>query len=242
MENNKYKIIFVFIIFVVIIIGGFILTQISIKEKNEKDSPQKMVQKEEVTDIRIDKTKDFIYFTNETLIGDNLDIGYKDIVFNFKEDSNLANTLNDETINLKETVKKQGNELGGISYAEYKTYEIYEYDNYLSLVVSYYKYDKESLVIPINSKTYNFNKNNGFIINNNDLLGLFQIDETKMVNNTKKYIEGLALLRTDIKIDVNQTMNLLKEYPLYINKIGKLNVRVLVKNDQNDYNEDVVLS
>lgn len=241
MENNKFKIIFVSFIFLVFIIGGFIMMQISIAKTKEKNAPVKIENKEENKDIRIDKTKEYIYFTNEIVYGDNLDISYKDIVFNFKEDSNLAQTLNDETVNLKSTVVENENVLGKVASAEYKIYEIIKYDNYLSLIVSYYKYDCNSLVIPLRSKTYNFDKTTGMMISNNDLLTKYSITEDVLKDKVKKHLEGIALLRTDIKIDINNTMALLNEYNLYVNKIGKLNVRVLVKNDQNDYNEDVIV-
>ena len=102
MEKNGWKFIVFAIIVLIIIIGGFLLMQNSFPKENTTKVVNKKSKK--IKDIKIDKDKDYIYFENSETIAHDLDIEYKDVVFNFKNQESIQKQLNDETKEYKDAL------------------------------------------------------------------------------------------------------------------------------------------
>ena len=142
-EHNGLKFAFFGIIVLVIAIGGYYLMQKSedIKPKNDNKTEEK--EEKQRVDIRLDKNKDYIYFTDYEVFEEKLDIDFEKVNFNFKGAEDIAKTLNEENASFKAGIKKENEEEDApydkLSYADYSKYEIYAYKDYLTLLVKYYK-------------------------------------------------------------------------------------------------------
>ena len=108
-------------------------------KKSTFDIPEdnKIVElKGETKDIRKDKDKEYIYYTDAETITHELDIEYKNIVFNFEGQDNIVKELNDETLEFKKNLMyDEGNEeatYNHLTNAKYKIYTVYTYDNYIT--------------------------------------------------------------------------------------------------------------
>ena len=75
---------FFILILLTFIVGGFILMQKSSQKLNEK-TDNEVEEKEEVKDIRLDSTKEYIYYSDAEEIEHELDIIYKKVNLNFKD-------------------------------------------------------------------------------------------------------------------------------------------------------------
>ena len=96
-EKNYLSItIFVFIIFILLLGGNYL-----IKNRNK-------IENTKLTDIRIDKTKDYVYFTDSKTVSEELDLVYNTIHINLdSEDAkNLESELNNEMNKAYDTIKK----------------------------------------------------------------------------------------------------------------------------------------
>ena len=204
------------------------------------------VEEKKTKDIKLNKDKDYIYFDNSEMVLDELDIEYKDIFLNFSNNS-IQNTLNDETKKMKSSIKytetkDDNDEYNNIESIEYKIYEYYVYENYISLLVNYYNFDRENVVSFVNSKTYLFNKEDGNTITNEELLKAYNLTIDNVKSKVKTYVEDKNHLSEEEKLDAEATVNSMSNYALFVDKIGRLSISVLVKSDQKDYNDIIILS
>ena len=241
-SNNSIKITIFIIILLVIIVGGYILMNNSNKLANKTDNKVVDTPKEQKS-IKLDSTKDYIYFDDNDPVVSELEIDYKRINFNFKDTNLIAQTLNNETTELRKTVKfddtLDDETYDKLSEAKYKIYEYYVSDKNISLVVRYYSFDSVNLGSYETTKTYNFDITNGNLIKDEDLLSIYNITKDNINDKIKTYIEDQDLLRED-NLDSEQTIK--NGYALYINKFGKLMASVVVKSDLKDYNDNINLS
>lgn len=237
----------IFGIFVLIIIfGGYFLMKESEVKKEDNNALNNTSKKEEDVDIRLDKTKEYIYYTNYERVIDELDIEYKDIVFNFKGANTLADELNKETEELKKTLTYD-EEQEDIAYnklvsAKYKQYEFLVYGDYISLIVRYYNFTKDNLVSFEKAKTYVFSKKDGKEISEEDLLSKFNITKDAALNKIKTYIDDQDLLKEGESLDSAASISNITSLNLYVDKMGKLESTILVKSDQKDYNDSIKLN
>ena len=138
MKSNQIKVYIFIIIVLVFIFGGFYLMKKSESLKNEVNQT---ISEEKDTDIRIDKTKEYIYFTNLNVIESELDIEYKDIVINFEDKENIQNEINTENKEFSESVKyDESNEKAIYNHlvsAKFNKFDIFYYSNYIS--TTYYR-------------------------------------------------------------------------------------------------------
>ena len=81
MDNTKNKIgvIFLIIVLLLFIVGGYFFMEYMLKTPDKIKNARK---DQEITDIRINKKKDYIYFENTTEIIN--DIFKQDVIFNIK--------------------------------------------------------------------------------------------------------------------------------------------------------------
>lgn len=245
MDKNRFGFLVFFIIVALIIGGGYYLMQESYPEKEKKESK---TNHEEIKDIRLDTTKDYIYFDNYELIENELDLEYKDVVLNFRESSGIAQSLNDETKEMKSKLtydKENENAVyKGLTSATYKKYEILPYSNYLTLLVTYFTYTPEELVSYVSSRAYTFNKTTGRIISNDDLLKEFDKSKDSVIDSIKDYVSDQNLLKEGEELSPEGTVENIDvdTLPLYVDKVGRLTASVLVKSDKKDYNDNIILN
>lgn len=245
-SNNKYKFAFFGLIVLVFIVGGFVLMQKSAELSDDKRSKNKVEEKESEVDIRLDKEKDYIYFTDNDVVVGELDIAYMNVVTNFEDKQNIAKTLNDESKAFKEAItydeEMENPAYDKLSFAEYKKYDLNVFEDYLSLIVHYYNYKPESLVSYEKSQVYVFDKNTGEIITDDTLLSKYGLTKDDVNSKIRTYVEGQDLVKEGETLDVDATVNANQDFNLYVNKLGKLCITIIVKSDQKDYNDTIVLN
>ena len=242
MKTNQIKVYFFIFVILVFIFGGFYLMKKSESLKNEVNQT---ISEEKDTDIRIDETKEYIYFTNLNVIESELDIEYKDIVINFEDKENIQNEINTENKEFSESVKyDESNEKAIYNHlvsAKFNKFDIFYYSNYISIVKNTYSFDYENLVTFIQSKAYVFDKKTGKLYNNDELLSIFNINKDDIKGVITTYLNDQNLI-TDNPINVDETINNISNYELYVDNLGRLVVTILVKAEQSNYNDVIVLS
>ncbi len=196
-------------------------------------------------DIRKDKNKDYIYFENKETVAHDLDIEYQDIILNFEDKENIQNKLNDETKQYKEALEfdeeMEDPDFDNVVSATYKTYEYYIYEDYISLVVNYYTFDRENLISFEDTDTYVFDRQTGLRLSEEDILASFDLTEDDVFNKIEEHLDGQNLL-TEVEIDTDATIDAIEDLAIYVDRLGRLSMSILVINDQKGYNEVVLLN
>lgn len=243
MKTNQIKVyLFIFVIFV-FIFGGFYLMKKSEKLKNVVD---KKVTEVKDTDIRLDKTKDYIYYSDVNVVEGELDIEYKNININFEDKDGVAAIVNKENEEMsKSPVYDETNEEANYNHlisAKFAKYEIIHYVDYITLVVNKYSFDYKTIITTLGSDVYVFDKTSGKLYNNDELLSKFSINKDDINEKVKTYLNDKNLVSEENKIDVEKTISNNTKYNLYVDKLGRLVISILVKAEKSDYNDIIVLS
>ena len=254
MDNTKNKIgvIFLIIVLLLFIVGGYFFMEYMLKTPDKTKSARK---DQEITDIRINKKKDYIYFENTTEIIN--DIFKQDVIFNIKGLENYNNTLHNELEELsKNEVKVTNEEIPeGITCENdlysftYRDYDLIEYGDYKSLIIKDYDYTCVNSSIPKNVKSYVIDIKNGNIISNDELLKKYNVSEESIIEQVKKRLEDTQILDEDVQIiDIDGTLNEVKSGSYGINKAlsvsknGKLMINFIVKSNKINYNDSIELN
>ncbi len=243
--RSKFAVIIFIVILAVFVIGGYFGTKYMLNRPKE-ETKEEIV---EITEKRIDPSKDYMYFSEEENVVEEYLMGYKKITINFESGKTIESTLNKEVEEYSKTVVKLNEENTpetitfpneeGIFSLTYKNYEIIEYGNYVTLIAEDFKYDVVSYTTALKIDSFIFNKNTGLIVTEEDLLKIndITIDEIKGLIRTK-----LEVLNLDSNINkVDETVKNL-DYALYVNNLGKLEIRYLVKSTKQDYYDKLVIN
>lgn len=243
MKTNQIKVYFFIFVIFVFIFGGFYLMKKSEKLKNVVD---KKVTEVKDTDIRLDKTKDYIYYSDVNVVEGELDIEYKNININFEDKESVAAIVNKENEEMsKSPVYDETNEEANYNHlisAKFAKYEIIHYVDYITLVVNKYSFDYKTIITTLGSDVYVFDKTTGKLYNNDELLSKFSINKDDINEKVKTYLNDKNLVSEENKIDVEQTISNNTKYNLYVDKLGRLVISILVKAEKSDYNDIIVLS
>ena len=243
MKTNQIKVYFFIFVILVFIFGGFYLMKKSEKLKNVVD---KKVTEVKDTDIRFDKTKDYIYYSDVNVVEGELDIEYKNININFEDKDGVAAIVNKENEEMsKSPVYDETNEEANYNHlisAKFAKYEIIHYVDYITLVVNKYSFDYKTIITTLGSDVYVFDKTSGKLYNNDELLSKFSINKEDINEKVKTYLNDKILVSEENKIDVEQTISNNTKYNLYVDKLGRLVISILVKAEKSDYNDIIVLS
>lgn len=252
MDNTKNKIgiIFLGIILLIFVVGGYFFMKYMIS------SPSKSHKKNNiVNDVRVNSSKDYIYFDNSIEIIDN--IFKQDVILNFEglenENSKLHSELEALTANEVKVSNQEipegvtcENDLYSFSY---RNYEVTEYNLYASVVIIDYDYNCVNGSVPKNIKSYVINKETGSILSNDELLQTFSITDDKIIENVNKRLGDTQVLDGDIGvINTESTINDIKngqygvDKALSISKNGKLAINFIVKSNKINYNDSVELN
>ncbi len=243
MKTNQIKVYFFIFVILVFIFGGFYLMKKSEKLKNVVD---KKVTEVKDTDIRLDKTKDYIYYSDVNVVEGELDIEYKNININFEDKEGVAAIVNKENEEMsKSPVYDETNEEANYNHlisAKFAKYEIIHYVDYITLVVNKYSFDYKTIITTLGSDVYVFDKASGKLYNNDELLSKFSINKDDINEKVKTYLNDKNLVSEENKIDVEKTISNNTKYNLYVDKLGRLVISILVKAEKSDYNDIIVLS
>ncbi len=243
MKTNQIKVYFFIFVILVFIFGGFYLMKKSEKLKNVVD---KKVTEVKDTDIRLDKTKDYIYYSDVNVVEGELDIEYKNININFEDKESVAAIVNKENEEMsKSPVYDETNEEANYNHlisAKFAKYEIIHYVDYITLVVNKYSFDYKTIITTLGSDVYVFDKTSGKLYNNDELLSKFSVNKDDINEKVKTYLNDKNLVSEENKIDVEQTISNNTKYNLYVDKLGRLVISILVKAEKSDYNDIIVLS
>lgn len=235
-------ILFFLSIVLIVVVGSVTLYSVRNNEINKK----KIVNDEVVvTDkLKKDKNKDFIYYSDREEINKDLNIYYTYPIINIDSSTanNLNNILKNNALEAKNNITK--NEEGNIIEAKTYEYTNYIYQEYLSILVnkSLYK-DEKTTLQEINS--YTINLITGEEVTYEELLKEFGFTYTEVIDLIKENLEANQTYDGEVaNIKIDETINLLKDnntYNIYINENGKLTVKYIVKTNNIDYNDIIIL-
>lgn len=253
-ETNGYIgfSIFFLIIALIIFVGSYTLYNDSFKKSNEStiNTENKNINEKQLASVKIDKNKDLIYFHNEEVISSEAGITYKEVAFNFKnsEVSTLEEKLKKEANQFKESIIKDDSITctDKIKSALVRDYAIFKTTDYTSLIISDSDYTCENSFSIINKmQSYTFNNNDGHLLNETELLNNFNLTEEEMLTKIEEHLKDSQTLDKNGSetIDIIKTLANLKyneTYMLYLNELGKLEAKYIVKSSLVDYNDTIV--
>lgn len=243
--RNKLGFWFFFVFVIFIAVGGYFFTQYVIN----MDTNEYKNNSGKISDIKIDKNKDYIFYENEKLISEHKEIIYKDVVINLKNHEILNETLKKENQIYKNSIQyisKQkedisdiivynNDDLYALNFREYKTYQ---FDKYLSLVINDYNYTCFDDTTFKKTKSYVFDIQNGSMLEEKDILKKYNLNMDSIKDKIRNHLkESQVIVDEEELIKIDETLKSLDNYSLYINEYGRLYISYLVKTTEVDYNE-----
>lgn len=252
MENTKNKVgaIFLLIIILIVVIGGYFFMDYMVKDaKNEKS-----IDKEPKKELRIDTSKDYLYYGEEEEIID--EIYKKDLVLNVKGLEKINDDLHNELeeINKKRVKVTSDTELPEDTVCEndlysfsYRDYIDTEFLDYVSVVIIDYDYDCISGSVPKALKSYVISKSTGNVLDNKSLFEEFKVTEDDIIKKVQERLDFSQTLDEDETsiIDISGTIEGIKNgkynqnKALSISKNGNLMFNFIVKSNKINYNDSV---
>lgn len=217
-------------------------------------------KKNEKIDIREDKSKDYLYFTNGEEFLEEEEIHREDAVFNFKSLHDLNDTLHSELTDMykvtmvsdaaiPEGTEYRHNEKGYYSFT-FREYGNTEFDKYVSLVVLDYNYDAINGSVINKLKSYVVDVNTGSLISIEDLLNDFKVTEDDIVKAIEKRLDDTQVMEEESSvINKEGTLESIKNSTyesgvkgLSVSKNGKLTINFIVKSNKINYNDSVEIN
>ena len=258
MDNSKntFGIITFIVILILFVVGGFFSMRYFTTHKDGK----KDEKKEEVIDLRMDKTRDYLYYSAREDIIASEEMHKEEVIFNFESLEALNKTLKEETEKIFDSIKyekdmdlpktdSEGNEIEyhkneeGIYSINARDYEDAKYNDYISLVVKDYSYDIINGYVATAVKAYVVDIKTGKVITDEELMKKYEITLDQIKEKVKERLTNLQVLgEGEVVIDIDGTLNNITTKALSINKVGKLTLSFIVKSDQNTYNDSIDLN
>lgn len=242
----------IFVSFVLfLIVGGFFLTKYL-----TSDTEKEKIKQNEIENLKIDNDKELIYFDKETVISEDPDIVFKNVVVNIKGNDTLNEVINKDMENIRASVKKISEsevdrsrdilyEESDIFYSLERNYLSYESSKYLSLIVYDGEYNCYTGSIINKIRTYNFSLGTGKQLSNETILGFNNLSIDDVKNKVRaKLEEDQKDFGEENQINFDETLNniTLSDAALFFKPTGKLYISVIVKTNQESYNDTIELS
>lgn len=240
-----------FLLLILIVgVGGYFYTFQNNKHKEVAGNENKISDEN-----KKDKSKDYIYYTDETVVSQNLHIVYKKPNINLKvlqaeaimtELENENNAYLSSIQKISETSNDTGEEIAfntdDIYSATVRDYEDYIYKNYVSLIVTDYAYDCfHGIYDYIQIKSFIFDIVENKRISNLEILSDFNTNLSEVKEKIKEKLEmDQTVIEGVESIKIEETINNLdnnNSYGLYIDTSGNLIIKYIVKSNQKNYNE-----
>ncbi len=255
--KNIIGVILLGLVILTFIIGGYFLMQYYTTDHNTpKDQPE-----EEITDLREDKTKDYVYYENGKDILEEEEIHQDEARFNFKDLAETNALLKAETDALYNDIKyikdmelptedENGNPItykensAGIYSVKYRNYEDNKYGNYVSLLIKDYEYDIKTEPQPIKTKSLVVDLKTGTLITEEELFTRFSTNMDAAKAKIKESLQNTQiLLGEEVTLNIDDTLAGIDEnHAIWINKNGKLTITFIVKSSENNYNDDIEIN
>jgi len=220
-EKNAGSLILFVIVILVIIIGGFFLINGNKKEEVVNDTKNDVKK-----GIKLDNSKNYIYYTNESVLSDKEDITYKDININInsKDAKEIQDKFNNQMVEIKKNVTYENDKL---KEAEVIDYSFTTTSKYLSLTVSNYIIDDKEDIKDSAMLYYVFDLEDGKLLSNQDILKKESISDQQVRKTIRDFFQN------DESVDIDATLN--QDYSLTFASDGKIQINVLVKTIDKEY-------
>ncbi len=257
-DNNNFLGVGLFFLFIVgIIVVGSLGIYFSTRQKTEQMSnTDETVLLED--QYKEDKSKDLIYFENESTISEKLNITSKTPVINIPgEDAKAVNKdlkkLVSEVNNSLKKISNQNNptctygDYDDIYETDFLDYGVYTYQNYLSLVIRRSTYDCENgISSTYKVKSYTFDMQSKKSLSSTELFQTYNTTFTNVKEQINNNLTASQSMVDDVPtLLIEETLNNLKEqdtYIAYIDEFGDLNVNYVVKTNTVDYNDTITIN
>ncbi len=243
-EKSNYTsfILFFLLIVFIVIIGSFTIYKMKYNELSQK---KVMDNKIIISDkLKKNKDKDFVFYKDKELLSEELNILYTYPIINL--DSTSANEINNilkaNADSVKNSIVKDicENNQENIKSAINIDYNNYLYQEYLSILVNKNNYECNNNYNLSEINSYTFNVLTGKLITYEELLNKYNYTYTKVLDLIKSNLES-----DNSEIDIDNTINNLREnktYNIYIDEVGKLAIKYIVKTNGLDYNDIIRLN
>ena len=258
MDNTKNVIglvAFIFILLIFVVGGYFVMDYMLDNPRNENNNNGIT----EIKEIRIDDTKEYVYFDNTDDILHEEHIVKEDVIINIEgfesineELHNELAALDSEYVSLDDVTLEEGqtctneSNLYSFPYREY-TYNVF--GDYISLVISDFTYNCVNGSEIDNIKGYIINKENGETYTNEELLAIFEVTNEEIRTLVEERLHDTQVLDGDVQvIDIEGTINNVVngEYgvtkALSISKTGELELNFIVISNRINYNDTITIS
>ena len=234
MQEKNYLSVTMFILIVfVLLLGGNYL----IRNKGQKPTTK-------IIDIRMDSSKDYVYFTDSKTVSEDLDLVYNTIHLNIdsKDAKELENLLNEEMTKAQKSIKTldevvidkkdivyELDDNNKIYEADYLKYDILESDNYVTVGTIKGHINITSDEDNNTLKYYTFSKKDGHIMSLDEIKSAGKITNNSIEKAKENYLKD----KEDTTI---------KTYELYIDKYGNTIMNMLVNSGDITYNDTVKIN
>lgn len=234
MQEKNYLSVTMFILIVfVLLLGGNYL----IRNKGQKPTTK-------IIDIRMDSSKDYVYFTDSKTVSEDLDLVYNTIHLNIdsKDAKELENLLNEEMAKAQKSIKTldevvidkkdivyELDDDNKIYEADYLKYDILESDNYITVGTIKGHINITSDEDNNTLKYYTFSKKDGHIMSLDEIKSAGKITNDSIEKAKENYLKD----KEDTTI---------KTYELYIDKYGNTIMNLLVNSGDITYNDTVKIN
>ncbi len=234
MQEKNYLSVTMFILIVfVLLLGGNYL----IRNKGQKPTTK-------IIDIRMDSSKDYVYFTDSKTVSEDLDLVYNTIHLNIdsKDAKELENLLNEEMTKAQKSIKTldevvidkkdivyELDDNNKIYEADYLKYDILESDNYVTVGTIKGHINITSDEDNNTLKYYTFSKKDGHIMSLDEIKSAGKITNNSIEKAKENYLKD----KEDTTI---------KTYELYIDKYGNTIMNLLVNSGDITYNDTVKIN
>ena len=234
MQEKNYLSVTMFILIVfVLLLGGNYL----IRNKAQKPTTK-------IIDIRMDSSKDYVYFTDSKTVSEDLDLVYNTIHLNIdsKDAKELENLLNEEMAKAQKSIKTldevvidkkdivyELDDDNKIYEADYLKYDILESDNYITVGTIKGHINITSDEDNNTLKYYTFSKKDGHIMSLDEIKSAGKITNNSIEKAKENYLKD----KEDTTI---------KTYELYIDKYGNTIMNLLVNSGDITYNDTVKIN
>ena len=239
-----------------LVLGGSVLIFLNYKEQKKTITTNSQNETIVTDKKKVDKNKDFIYYTDEEVISESLSLTSKIPVINLdSEDAkNVSNEVKEYAKSIKNTLKKNTENKTctyenqeGILETSYLDYGVYEYQEYSTLFIRESKYScEEGFSSSYNVKAYTFDKTTGKRITKEELLAKYDTTLTQVLERIRKNLEESQTIVDDVEtIKIEETIGNLKEnstFAIYMDEFGDLVMNYVVKTNSVDYNDSITIN
>ena len=253
-ENSNYLgfgCFFFFVVIIILVCSIILYNEQKFKIKTTDSNNSEVILNEQ---IKKDKSKDFIYFSLEENISNQLSATLKkaNININNKDADSINNVLSkiyDEALlsvkksNEIENICENGSDIYSYNSLDYAFY----YGDFITLLVSENNYNcTKEIEIPYKIQAYTFDSVTGKLKTFSDLLNNYNITYTEILEKLKNNLEEQQTIINEVSnIKITETLNELKEnenYAIYLSENKKLVMKYIVKTNTVDYNDIIELN